>query len=150
MLRGVDDEASLSLAVGSVVVLISRMSTFIVAYIWILVSISALLLGVASFFVFSVEQSTAIWILLIGFGICPFVVVLLLLIATVFKSAFFGREFLFGDAPWHIAVNSVPDGSSNLTVVTLASPPRQRYLMVHSLYEHPDCCDVIGNWLMED
>ena len=150
VLRGVDDEASLSLAVGSVVVLISRMSTFIVAYIWILISIGALLLGTREFFCLLLRAKHRYLDFAYRFRHCPFVVASLLLIATVFKSAFFGREFLFGDAPWHIAVNSVPDGTSNLTVVTLPSPARQRYLMVHSLYEHPDCCDVIGNWLIED
>src|SRR5262249_20268804 len=94
VLRGVDDEASVSLAAGNFVVLMSRMMSFFAAYTWLFMAV-LILLVVVIVFVLSIEQSTVVFILFIGLGVGPLLVVSLLLIATIAKGVF-GREFLLG------------------------------------------------------
>jgi hypothetical protein len=139
VIRGVDDEAALSLAAGS---LGSRMTYFVLTWlipayfpialiIWILVHSDALL-------------------------IFPLSAVLFFFLPGVFKSAF-GREFLIKALVCDIVADSVPDTAEWVTAITLPPVKAPSWLQAlqkfsllqlrHGIYNHPQCVDEIMRWL---
>jgi|SoiMethySBSTD1v2_1073268.scaffolds.fasta_scaffold423928_2 hypothetical protein len=162
VIRGVDDEASLSLAVGSV---LSRLG-----YLVLVVAIPAMFSATISMTTFlhpggSIEKlAQAIfglspaqmetWALVI-FGlllICSLLGALIFLfVPGAFKCFFFGREFLVNALLCDIAVDSVPDTLGQVDAITLKpidSPTSDSELQIrHGIYNHPDCVDEIVRWL---
>ena len=115
VIRGVDDEASLSLAAGSIG---SRLSFLtLVAVIPAIYAVVVVFLWLGSFFGLSVESKLGLWIggLMIGvfFG-----ALILFFVPGAFKS-FFGREFLVNAMTCDIAVDSVPDTLGQVEAITL-------------------------------
>ena len=153
VIRGVDDEASLSLAAGSIG---SRLSYLVlVGVIPLIVAISFMLVWMMSFHIppavmgksalASVISATVV----LGAGV-------FFILPGVFKSVF-GREFLVSALVCDIAVNSVPDAFNRVEAITLppveeGAPPGTvwqmlQYLLLrqlrHGIYGHPGCvaCD---------
>jgi hypothetical protein len=115
VIRGVDDEASLSLAAGSIG---SRLSFLtLVAVIPAIYAVVVVFLWLGSFFGLSAESKLGLWIggLMIGvfFG-----ALILFFVPGAFKS-FFGREFLVNAMTCDIAVDSVPDTLGQVEAITL-------------------------------
>jgi pimeloyl-ACP methyl ester carboxylesterase len=111
VIRGVDDEASLSLAAGAIG---SRLS-----YLVLVGVIPAI--GYISLLVMSASFSDTLFVYLGAAFSAP----MLLVLPGVFKSVF-GREFLVNALACDIAVDSVPDKSGQVEVITLRPVEAER------------------------
>jgi hypothetical protein len=137
VIRGVDDEAALSLAAGSIGSGLTRWLVF-VALPGVLTPLTLvwMLLGtrVDSFmpFVFA------------GVG---FIGLVFLFVAALCKAAF-GREFVRAAFVCEIAADSTPDAAARIESITL-SPVVARAGLRHSIYEHPDCAERVASWIRE-
>jgi len=168
VIRGVDDEAALVLAAGSIATAISR---FVLSMLWKCLNA---VLGFVFLFAFLVRQwrggditSIDRWALL-GFVVLWVGTCICLLIPGLFKSPF-GREFLLGASRCEIVTESTPD-TVRARIVTLHTPHQElnidwvEALLVwchrlrgtstskalsprHSLYNNPDCVPEIVKWL---
>jgi len=116
VIRGVDDEASLSLAAGSIGSRLSFIILDVVFPAFYAVLIFCLLLG--SFFGLSADSNLGLLLggLLIGvfFG-----TLISFFVPGAIKSFFFGREFLINAMTCDIAVDSVPDTLGQVEAITL-------------------------------
>jgi len=165
VIRGVDDEASLSLAAGSIG---SRLS-----YLVLVGAIPAIVTMTmfVSYLSFVIKLPSAV------FGILMFSsffgALIFFFVPGVFKS-FFGREFLVNALVCDISVDSAPDTVGQVEVITLrpvevvrknfsipTDPQRfgwdpnfmgmpfskPSWHLRHGIYNHPDCVDEIVRWL---
>jgi hypothetical protein len=159
VIRGVDDEASLSLAAGSIG---SRLSYLVlVGAIPALVTMAMFLFFLSELFEWAVNVLLGIMMLCSYLGALIF-----FFVPGVFKS-FFGREFLVNALVCDISVDSAPDTVGQVEVITLrpveAVPKRLGEIPIfmggtltfsksswhlrHGIYNHPDCVDEIVRWL---
>jgi hypothetical protein len=110
VIRGVDDEASLSLAAGSIA---SRLSYLVlVVAIPVIVSMSSFFLALVQYFAWAAG----------GFGIlmlCVFFGALIFFFLPGAFKSFFGREFLINALVCDVAVDSGPDTLGQVDVITL-------------------------------
>jgi Alpha/beta hydrolase family len=118
VIRGVNDDASLSLAAGSIG---SGLSYFVLT--WVIPGLT-IMLGVA-FFLSSglLLFSNAVldwvgWIFFAMFGTF-FCALIFIFLPGIFKSVSFGREFLVNALVCDIAVDSVPDTLGQVEAITL-------------------------------
>lgn len=163
VIRGVDDEAELSLAAGLIGSLFSYL--FVVGLAPLLFLIVAFLPPLADLlgWIFrrvasgreSLSSSGALdhvlnkFIMILG----PCALIFFILMGA-FKS-FFGRDLLIGALSCDIAVDSVPDTVNRVEAITL--PPVERpstleallrlFRMRHGIYNHPACAHEITRWL---
>jgi hypothetical protein len=140
VLRGVDDEASLVLAFGSIG---ARLSHAVRNLLQKKIFAAAIILWPLLVYAFGSSRMQFVSVAI------PAVALLLMLLPGFFYSVF-GREFAFGSVRCEIASNSAPD-SSRAKVVT----PAQWDTDVlgglrHSLYDHPECVPQIVLWLGEE
>jgi hypothetical protein len=148
VIRGVDDEASLSLAAGSIG---SRLSYVgLVGVIPLIFLILVIILGLRLPAAWVPE-----WLPPLLIAMCVFGAWMFFILPGVFKSVF-GREFLVRALVCDIAVDSVPDALDRVEVITLppVDPERisqKRFLVVeqlrHGIYSHPSCVYQIVRWL---
>src|SRR5262249_13798225 len=136
-LRGVDDEASLSLAAGSIG---SRLS-----YLQLVVVLPLL------FFIAFLSASVVAWVADSMFFhivavVCIFGAPLSLVLPGVFKSAF-GREFLLNAIGCDIAADSIPDTVNKVEAKTLPPEAVPFPQLRHGIYNHSGCVDEIVRWL---
>jgi hypothetical protein len=116
VIRAVDDEASLSLAVGSIG---SRLSfVTLVAVIPAIYSLVMFFVWLRSVFGLGAESKYALWIGGLMMGVF-FGTLILFFIPGAFKSFFFGREFLVNAMTCDVAVDSVPDTLGQVEAITL-------------------------------
>lgn len=172
VIRGVDDEAALTLAFGSITTAINRVLLRATqSRVVLLVVISLFALG-GVLMTFVIGSKSWLWIdpgriwnlsaALPGIlAVAPFI---LLLVPGIFNS-WFGREFLFGAAMrCEIATDSTPD-SLRARIVTLETPyqpiwtaPRHANVfpqdgtskiprMRHKIYDYPVCVPEIVKWI---
>lgn len=160
VLRGVDDEAALTLAAGSIG---ARLSRLILAVLDNLVAVSLLgvvfvvipaivITGVLSDIV-GEKWSLVDWLfysllgsggmILVGF---PLLITAIAFISNLFKSVF-GRELLHGGISLDVISNSTPDFIGNVDAITLPSPKHGNGGMRHSLHAHPHVEKTIALWL---
>lgn len=156
VIRGVDDEASLSLAAGSIG---SRLTYLTLIGLLPAAYVVGLTLLVVARLLFSPDERTAeLLMLVLVYGLC-FATLLFLVLPGAFKSAF-GREFLIGAMRCEIAADSVPDASEGIEIITL--PPLDKAKsnskrrvkdkvtpsskLRHKIYNHPECVNEIGRW----
>ena len=137
VLRGVDDEASLSLAAGSIGSRLSYLSLVVVLPLLFLIAfLSALVVA-------WVVDSRFFNIIAV---VCILGGPLSLVLPGVFKSAF-GREFLLNAIGCDIAANSIPDTVNKVEAKTLPPEAVPFLQLRHGIYNHPDCVDEIVRWL---
>jgi hypothetical protein len=116
VIRGVDDEASLSLAAGSIGSRLSYlMLVGVLPAIYMMTMLVMFTLQMV-FLLFSLE--TPVWPVFVLFGAAFFSPIFLVL-PGMFKSIFFGREFLVNALVCDIAVDSVPDTLGQVEAITL-------------------------------
>jgi hypothetical protein len=118
VIRGVDDEASLSLAAGSIG---SRLSYLVLVGLIpaiYLMSMVAMVLLTLVFLLFHPQGAWTEWPTILFFGAVISAPVFLVL-PGVFESFFFGREFLLNALVCDIAVDSVPDTLGQVEAITL-------------------------------
>jgi hypothetical protein len=139
VIRGVEDEASLSLAAAAIGSRLSHIAVFsVVPWIYGPGFLLAIFLNMLFRENPMVDSLMKAVIVVSAFGALAFFVLL-----GLFESAF-GREFLIGTMRCDIAVDSVPDTSQRIEAITLApqtGTPR------HQIYSHPQCVSEIVRWL---
>jgi hypothetical protein len=115
VIRGVDDEASLSLAAGSIG---SRLSYLVLVSLPAInmIGLLGIMFAVLMFFFLSLEPPLWIESVFVGAALCS---PMFLFLSGVFKSIFFGREFLLNALICDIAVDSVPDTLGQVEAMTL-------------------------------
>jgi len=138
VLRGVDDEAALSLAVGAIGARLSYIILFSTLR-WILVA----WMGVLLFGTFLLDKGTVDLVLRWLMAVSAIGALACFFLFGVFKAAF-GKEFVIGALRCEIAVNSMPDTSGPIHAVTL--PPDNKASR-HGIYSHPQCVRRIVDWL---
>jgi hypothetical protein len=133
VIRGVDDEAALALAFGSIATAINR---FVLRAMWKWINLLIIPLGIGVlvesfvrsgldpdlFFerIFGDNPGTPVLILFLGLGVAMVSTFILLLVPALFNGRF-GREFLIGAIRCEIATDSTPD-SVRARIITLETP----------------------------
>ena len=144
VIRGVDDEASLALAAGSIG---SRLSSlFLLSVIPTLYAIGLLLIFVLVVLRNLDEQRGELLELMVAIvgSLGAFV---FLMLPGMFKSTF-GKEFLTTAFVCDIAADSAPDTQGSIEAVTLSpSKPPASWQLRHGIYSHPQCVNEIVSWL---
>jgi hypothetical protein len=141
VIRGVDDEASLALAAGSIGSLLSSLALRLTATVISLVFIAWFLLNV----VIGEELGDT---LAIAISFCAVVALGFFILPSIFKS-FCGREFLNNGFACEIASDSTPDTVSRVDAITLPPMKKATLLGRHYIYQHPDCVNEIVEWFEE-
>ena len=117
VIRGVDDEASLSLAAGSIG---SRLSYLVLVVVIPAMYTTGVFLSLLIFLLWwsrLIVLNSAAWVGLLMLG-CFFAALIFFFVPGVFKS-FFGREFLVSGMSCDIAVDLVPDTVDRVEAITL-------------------------------
>jgi len=146
VLRGVDDEASLTLAAGSIG---NRITHFILGTLLpniyeILALLATLLAGAA--LAGWIPQSVA-GIVALGYGAAAFLATIILALPGLFRLVF-GRELFLGSWRCEIAANSSPDGVDGVRVKTLPAQPKpSKRKLRHALYLNAEVPTCILEWL---
>jgi len=139
VIRGVEDEASLSLWAAAIGSRLSHIAVFsVVPWIYVPGFFLSLFLNVLFRGNPMVESLMMAVMVVSAFGALAFFVLL-----GLFKSVF-GREFLIGTMRCDITVDSVPDTLQRIEAITLkpqTGTPR------HQIYSHPQCVNEIVRWL---
>jgi hypothetical protein len=132
VVRGVDDEAGLTLAAAAIA---NRISFF---FFKVIGGGAGLLIcvGVARYGV-TYLPTIAVLICVLTFA-C-------LLFAGLAKS-FVGRELVYGSLSFHIKSHSTPDHIQGMSVITL-SPAASDGLLRHAIYSHQHVIEVIVGWI---
>jgi hypothetical protein len=154
VIRGVDDEASLFLAAGSIG---SRLSYLVLLGVLPAVYLLILLFTVPALLLLT----KGLPLVIAAVSDISFGALLFLVLPGLFKSSF-GREFLVNSLACDIAADSVPDTVDRVEAVTLPSeeppsPPSEEppsllelpplLQLRHRIYNHPACVDEIVRWL---
>jgi hypothetical protein len=139
VIRGVDDEASLTLAAGSLGCRLSSLVLFVV-----IPGVYLFGLALLALLDWSGVWRTELLFLVVMYG-CAFGALVCLFLPGICKSAF-GREFLTTAFVCETAADSAPDTSARLDSVTL-SPIEAGRRLRHCIYEHPKCVDEIARWV---
>jgi hypothetical protein len=141
VIRGVDDEASLTLAAGSIG---SRLSSLALHLIAISVSL-VIFVGALAGWVYGREWDG---LLILIIDACALSALAFLFLPGLFKSAF-GRELLTMGFLCDIASDSTPDTTSGIDSITLppAATKKEGISLHHSIYEHSNCVQKIVDWL---
>lgn len=153
VVRGVDDEASLTLAAGAIV---ARLSNFLDRALWPFV-IGAIvvfsLFPLVHILSMSIDSLSGLYGVIEPYrGLATGAVVALGAIfflanlCVTVAPAGYGRELFLHSADIEINAQSVPDGV-NAMVRTLARGTTQDPRLRHSIYDEPDCAEIIARWL---
>ena len=138
VLRGVDDEAALSLAVGAIGARLSYIFLFSTIR-WVLVAWIVVLL----FGKFLLDEGTVDLLLMAAHRrLCNWCLYFFLLVRRV--QGGIREEFLIGAMRCEIAADSMPDTSGPIHAVTLAPDIKASR---HGIYSHPKCVSEIVDWL---
>ncbi|QCG94468.1 alpha/beta hydrolase [Azospirillum sp. TSA2s] len=161
VLRGVDDEANLTLAAGAVANRIMRFfsDTAIKCTAWYLPPIGiGLVVGLAAVSMAAMLSEQFLHMISPGFRLLsslhsylyllwlPFPTVMLLLLVSSACNAVYGRELFLRFLNTEISANSVPDASGSVTVRTLVEGGLLSHKMRHFLYDDDECGSTIVNW----
>jgi pimeloyl-ACP methyl ester carboxylesterase len=140
VLRGVDDEASLSLAVGAFG---NRVTNYLLQIV--LPSGMDFLFAIGGFLL-SIPLLSGLWQELVWAALLLLTASLMWL-PGVFRRVF-GKELLFGAWRCEVSSNSVPDLVQGVEIVTFQHRPRDISTgLRHYLHGHPDVIPKIVEWL---
>lgn len=164
VVRGMEDEASMVLMLGTIGVRLADLFTGAIFLLMILGVAVFVLAAIAAFIAYvmgasidavaalaasalGMRPTTALidslytyWITFAGCLAAGFI------IPGLFKAAF-GTELLFGSGSVSVTANSAPDVNGAIEVVTLDRGSQGEFPLLHSLYDHPACPAVIAEWL---
>jgi hypothetical protein len=159
VIRTIDDEASLVLAVGTIV---SYVTARIVKYLYILLALLSitvlisLLTSVAvgvGVVVFDYLALRPFWTWLTGIDHLPpaiigkYIASIALLVGVFIGArAFHGRELARSPMECQINTNSTPDAKGLSEIITLVRRTYVRSLR-HGIYDHEDCAEAISDWV---
>jgi hypothetical protein len=146
VIRGADDEASLSLAAGSIGSRLSSLFFFRViprSFVF-----GFFLLAFINWASLLSKERIELLTLVVTNSSC-FALLALLFLPGICKSAF-GREFLTTAFVCEIATDSTPDTQARVDAITLSPIETAAGLRLrHFIYEHPKCVNEIVRWIRE-
>lgn len=149
VLRGVDDEASLTLAAGAIAMRLSHRADRLVArpLLWMLWLLSALLVGGMLPFSGAGElwDPYTITVGLTALALWALFFLTNLVVRVV--PAIYGRELFLLPADVEVSSHSAPDGSGDIAIRTLSRGTSHDPRMRHGLYDEPHCTTEIAIWL---
>jgi hypothetical protein len=135
IIRAIDDEASLTLALGTIFSYVTARS---IQYVFLLFT---LLFGAWIVIAFITAQDVA----LVWAG--GFAVLTIMLFGTLMVSrSVHGRELAVRPMECQINTQSVPDAADLSKIVTLVSRTYLKSLR-HGIYDHEDCAKAISDWV---
>jgi hypothetical protein len=136
IVRAIDDEASLVLALGTIVNYVT--TRFIIYIYWIGIFFPIPLVVILSFFFHQWVENAA------KVACCAFILILFGLL-SVARTAH-GRELALSPMECQINTQSAPDAVGLSKVVTLV---RRSYVksLRHGIYDHEDCAKTISDWV---
>jgi hypothetical protein len=151
VIRGVDDEASLALAIGSIGARIGRLflSQVMKVVYFLMTSFTLIGYGVNDTIGFTFGLHTPHWYNIIT-SILFMIVLTLPIVFRIISGCckmFFGREFFRNWQHFEIAVGTAPDAYNGIPTTTLP-PVSGSTGLRHLIYDHPDCAKAIVNWLI--
>jgi len=138
IIRAIDDEASLVLALGTIGSYVTSKAIKLVfrGWFWIFVIIIIVAIFIAAFKGKETETSKVVWSALI---------LILLGLYSVARAAH-GRELARSPMECQINTHSTPDAKSLSEMITLV---RRTYVKAlrHGIYDHEDCAKTIADWV---
>jgi len=150
VLRGIDDEASLALALSAVTARLARGIQVLTSNILFPVLVASQLavaalayLGISLDIAASAPLIYMAYTWLLTIALVPIGMVAL---TAILKSAF-GQELLLRSLPCHPWVQSVPDNSGWVEVHTLAREEAYSRGLRHGLYGYSSCAKIVAAWL---
>jgi hypothetical protein len=157
ILRGIDDEASISLSLGSAInrftallvsalpLMIARILLWTIAILFPILIFSSIL-GVPRIVHWSEYLLSHAVLLCLALSS----IACLAIQAVPIGKSFFGKELFWGSDQFEIAVNSAPDAAGSMVLKTIKQNLLTRGTLRHALYENPACIKSIVSWLVRD
>lgn len=146
VLRGIDDEATLALAAGSIG---NRISFYLLHLVGALVTPIFLLLIYSHMSgsgpIYMRADPYEFTVIVIGLVI-PAIGFALVLLSGLCKGAY-GRELMLGSLLCQVNSHSSPDQPGVLWVITLPHAESDQGALRHALYEHPNAAPTIVSWI---
>jgi membrane protein implicated in regulation of membrane protease activity len=136
VIRAIDDEASLTLALGTI---LNYLTARLITYVFLLfLGVPAILIGVA-------KSSLPDWFAAATVAGC-IVLTIMLLGMFVVSRLVHGRELARSPMECQINTQSTPDVDGLSKIVTLV---RRTYVKAlrHGIYDHEDCAKTISDWV---
>jgi hypothetical protein len=141
VIRAIDDEASLILALGAIVNYITARSITFIYWIFIFFSFIWMLPQ----FIFRFDWSVAYWYEHVAqLGVATLIITLLGLLSVA--RAAHGSELAVSPMECQINTQSAPDAVGLSKIITLV---RRTYVksLRHGIYDHEDCAETISDWV---
>ena len=140
IIRAIDDEASLTLALGTI---LGYATTAIIVAICTIISFTFTHLNIKSF---QLITSFLEWKIVTLAAYIISVLILSLFGILMLSRAVHGRELAWSPMECQISTHSTPDAIGLSKIVTLV---RRTYVksLRHGIYEHEDCVKTISNWV---
>jgi hypothetical protein len=140
VIRAIDDEASLTLALGAILNYVTARS---ITYVLLLYLLQALML-------IPVALSVPAWVTMalysgfVAFGILALGIILFVMLMV--SRSVHGRELAVSPMECQINTQSTPDGRGLSAIITLV---RRTYVksLRHGIYDHEDCAKAISDWV---
>jgi hypothetical protein len=141
VIRAIDDEASLAMALGAIFnYLTARSIAFLFSLLFTLVTFLILHPGTSRYL-----WDIPLWAFrALGEGF--FALTIMLLGALIVSRAVHGRELAVSPIECQINTQSVPDADDLSKVITLVSHQNVETLR-HGIYEHENCAKAISDWV---
>jgi hypothetical protein len=142
VIRAVDDEASLTIALGAI---INHLTAGFITYVLLLYLVFPLVLMplvlMPMQWTMAVMQWTIVALVAGGVGLTTILFVLLMI-----SRAVYGRELAVSPMECQINTQSTPDAEGLSKIVTLV---RRTYIksLRHGIYDHEDCAKTIADWV---
>ena len=152
MIRGVDDEATLTLAAGAIA---ARLSNFVVALVSIIVTFIfylSFLVVVVLVYARAAHATPNDPVVAAAFYVIVVVALAFFWFVTapgLFKSVF-GRELAVGAGRCQLSSDSVPDIADPRHIEIVTLPPLEyKWGLRHAIYNHSECAKTIVRWLSQ-
>lgn len=143
IIRAIDDEASLAMALGTIVnVAAAKAITFIYAS-FVLVSVSSYIIQSKNLLDFEVPYALELLLVMVAAFLAALIVLFGMLVAS---RVVHGRELAISPMECQINTQSAPDVVDLSKIVTLVSNAFVKSLR-HGIYDHEDCAKTISDWV---
>jgi hypothetical protein len=149
VVRGVSDEASLSLAIGSAIGALSRFFTALVLWVgktWFQAAVILMIVG----YTFQSAHDDLIKFAagLGGWAVIFLFVILVFRIVAILARLVFGRDLLFLTEGYEINTSDAPDSHEHVRIVTVGPDVSQKGFR-HKLYYNAYAVQGIAEWLLD-
>jgi hypothetical protein len=139
VLRGVDDEASLTLAAGAIGNRAAQLAIYFLPSVSnIFFAIGLAVFGLAASQIVDIASTLLVWAM----------ATTALFVPGCFRSVF-GRELVTGSWRCEVSADSAPDAIRGVRVLTLTGSRRYDKTLRHALYKHPEAVPAIVDWLKQ-